>query len=169
MFTIRPCFDAALLADLGSRTFYQAYHPFFPVDEMAAYLAKNFIPADIEAELATGTSWFFVLWQGDAPLGYTKLRSDRSHEVVAGRNALEMQRIYLLDEAKGKGAGKVLLVDSENFCKKQGYECMWLAVWQENKDAQAFYLRNGFANRGTAVFKWPNGETHDFVMVKEMA
>lgn len=123
--------------------------------------------SDIEAELHSGSKWYFVLWQGDTPLGYVKLRSDRHNAAVDGRNALEMQRIYLLDTAKGAGFGKQLLDFAEAFCVDKGFECMWLAVWEENRVAQQFYLRNGFDQRGTAVFKWPTGETYDFVMVKD--
>lgn len=56
----------------------------------------------------------------------------------------ELVRYFLAPEARGKGAGKILLDKSITTAKELGYETMYLESFPDMKEAIRIYELNGF-------------------------
>lgn len=77
----------------------------------------------------------------------------------------ELQKLYLTDEAKGKGIGRRLLQTAEAFAQKNGYERMYLETHSRLKAAIRLYESAGFLQ-----IEPPQGVVHgmmDTFFVKE--
>ena len=52
------------------------------------------------------------------------------------------------------------------FAGQQGYESIWLDVWQKNERALAFYRKWGFSIVGSQPFLLGHDLQEDFIMVR---
>jgi ribosomal protein S18 acetylase RimI-like enzyme len=52
----------------------------------------------------------------------------------------------------GQGLGTQLMQLTLQECRQQGYESVWLGVWDQNIQAQRFYERCGYRKIGTKSF-----------------
>lgn len=149
--------DARLISVLGAVTFYEAYFEQDAPPDLANYITDSFNVPEIEAQLANQSAEFFILYRNGKAVGYAKLRKDSKADCIEIKNAVELQRIYLLQAVWGAGVGEELL----NFCLaeacRQGYESLWLGVWEENRRAIRFYEKQGFREVGEVSF--PYGST----------
>ena len=59
-------------------------------------------------------------------------------------NCAELQKIYLIDQEKGKGLGKCLLELAEDFARSLGYQSLYLETHTNLETAIAMYEKNGF-------------------------
>lgn len=86
-------------------------------------------------------------------------------EYAGFENCAELQKLYLTDDAKGKGIGRRLLQTAEAFARKNGYERMYLETHSKLKAALRLYKRAGFLQ-----IEPPQGVVHgtmDTFFVKE--
>jgi GNAT superfamily N-acetyltransferase len=80
------------------------------------------------------------------------------------RKALELQRIYVAQEFQGFSFGSLLISDVKKFARAQGFNTIWLQVWQKNNRAIKFYQASGFVVYDTTLFKMGNEVQQDFLM-----
>lgn len=59
-------------------------------------------------------------------------------------NCAELQKLYLIDQAKGKGMGRYLLQVAEDFARRAGYKSLYLETHTNLATAIRLYERNGF-------------------------
>jgi putative acetyltransferase len=64
--------------------------------------------------------------------------------VDAVKNICEMQRFFLLKEARGNGYGKQLYSAAVSFAKNEGYEGIYLETLPAMEEANVFYKKQGF-------------------------
>ena len=140
--------DANLIAVLGTTTFYEAYFEQDVPAALANYILESFSPDQIRVELEEPESEFFILFLDGKAVGYSKLREDPSGPDVTSANAVELQRFYLVERAYGKGLAEILLDHLLGRARERGFDMVWLGVWTENKRAQRFYEKHGFADTG---------------------
>ncbi|UKN01630.1 GNAT family N-acetyltransferase [Paracrocinitomix mangrovi] len=60
------------------------------------------------------------------------------------KNYCELQKMYLLPSARGRGIGKMLMDKCLEFAKKAGYELVYLETFDSMIDAQKLYKASGF-------------------------
>ncbi len=48
--------------------------------------------------------------------------------------------------------------------RAEGYDTMWLGVWERNFKAQAFYVKSGFTQVGQHVFRLGTDDQTDLIM-----
>ncbi len=147
--------DAPLLAALGVVTFYEAYFEQDEPADMANYLAETFGEGTIAAELGDSNVTYFICLRDGKAVGYAKLlRNSRADGI--SENSVELKRIYLVERVWGSGVGDILLKHCIEAARQEGYDAIWLGVWEENARARRFYARHGFEEVGTVEF--PYGE-----------
>jgi ribosomal protein S18 acetylase RimI-like enzyme len=156
--------DARLLADMGARTFAQAFGVDNDPDELAAYLASAFGPAIQHAELCDPANVFLVAQVGDADAGYTKLRFAEAPTCVLGDRPAEIVRIYADQPWIGRGVGSALMGSCLALFGERGHDAAWLSVWERNQRGIAFYEKWGFAAVGRQVFHVGGDAQNDLVM-----
>ncbi len=59
-------------------------------------------------------------------------------------NCAELQKLYLTDQAKGKGMGRYLLQVAEDFARGTGYKSLYLETHTNLETAIRLYERSGF-------------------------
>ena len=161
----RPA-DVAPLAALAERSFRAAFEAQNDPADMDAYVAETFAHDALRAELADAASRFLLAADGDALLGYAKLRDGTVDACVTGPAPLEIERIYVAPEALGQGVGAALMGACLDAARAMGRRTVWLGVWEENARAIAFYRRWGFEAVGTHGFQLGSDLQTDLVMAR---
>ncbi len=161
--------DNILLAEMGARTFSDAFGADNTPEDMAAYLAAAFSPAKQAAELADPSSVFLIAQVGPAPVGYARLKAGDAPAEVTAPRPIELARLYAEKEWIGHGVGAALMQACMDKARGQGYATLWLGVWERNPRAIAFYRRWGFCQVGTHVFQLGADPQTDLVMQATVA
>jgi diamine N-acetyltransferase len=146
--------DARLISTLATVTFFEAYFEQDEPPDLANYLVESFSPEVVAEELADPDSFFFIMYRGGKTIGYGKLRDKEPHLSITSPNAIELQRIYLVERVWGSGIGDRLLDHCVEFARNKGKEVLWLGVWEENLRALRFYKKHGFERVGTLEFPY---------------
>ncbi|WP_319420734.1 GNAT family N-acetyltransferase [Pleurocapsa sp. FMAR1] len=64
--------------------------------------------------------------------------------ISRGQNAVEIRKMYLLPEIRGKGLGKYLLQELEKAIAVKDYQEIWLETASILKEAVVLYERSGY-------------------------
>jgi ribosomal protein S18 acetylase RimI-like enzyme len=158
--------DAALLAELGARTFYDTFAADCSPEDMTAYLAASFSAEKQAAEIADPLVAYFIAEIDGTTAGFAQLRAGGAPACISGALRIELARIYVLQEWFGRGVGEALMRASLDEAQRAGHQTIWLGVWEHNTRAIAFYERWGFAFAGTYEFKLGRDRQTDHVMVR---
>ena len=161
--------DAALLAELGARTFSETFAPDNSPADMAAYLVSAFSPAQQALELTDLSSSFLIAETNGVAVGYAMLRSGNVLDSVTGDNPIELVRLYVSQESLGSGVGAALMKACINEAKQRGYETLWLGVWEHNRRARAFYRQWNFHEVGTHIFQLGDDPQTDILMQRAVS
>lgn len=142
------------LAELGARTFREAYGEHTPAADLEAYIASNYTPDAQAHELAAPDQVVFLAEREGEALGFALLGSDEpAPPSVPGDSPIQLKRIYVVREAWRTGAGSALLTACLDEARSRGADTLWLTTWSENHRALAFYRRHGFVRTGTRPFR----------------
>jgi diamine N-acetyltransferase len=168
--TIRQAttFDVNIISALGITTCYEAYFELDPSRDLAEYCVNSFSLKQLTSEFENANSTFLIAEFNGKSVGYAKLREGKNIECLKGVNAIEVQRIYLLEKMKGKNIGKALMKKCCEIGREKGYETIWLGVWDKNIAAQKFYEKIGMKNIGTTDFSDGKNEFINLVFAKEI-
>jgi GNAT superfamily N-acetyltransferase len=153
--------DAALLAELGERTFVDTFAADNTPENMAAYLPAAFSEEIQRAELRDAAIAILILEIDGQAAGYAKLRRD-------GEGVIEINRLYADKQWIGRGVGAALMQASLDFAAQEGCSTVWLAVWDMNHRARAFYAKWGFVQTGTKTFTLGDDPQTDLVLERRV-
>jgi ribosomal protein S18 acetylase RimI-like enzyme len=144
--------DVELISILGSTTFYDTFNGTCTITDMNFVLDKFFNKKQVAIELNDEKDFFFIAFDdNEKALGYYRIKlqqHDHPFEALNNFNAIELKRLYCINEAKGKGVAKALIEHAFDFATAHGYNKMYLSVWQYNIRAQEFYKKMGFKTTG---------------------
>jgi len=161
--------DAALLAELGARTFEETFAADNRPEDMSAYLVSSFGQAQLAAELADPQSFFLIAEIQDVAAGYAKLRAGVAPESVTSKNPIELERLYVSLEWLGRGVGAVLMRACIAEAVQKGHRTIWLGVWENNHRARAFYRKWDFREVGEHIFQLGDDPQTDILMERLLA
>lgn len=161
--------DAAILADLGVRTFRETFEAITSASDMDAFLAQAYGEAIQAAELADPARPARILEIDGVPSGFLQLRLGHREPGVPGGRPVELQRIYLLRTAQGGGRGALLMDEALRIAQAWGADVLWLGVWENNHKALAFYARHGFHEVGEHIFRIGDQVDRDLILAKDLA
>ncbi|MDB5242103.1 MAG: family N-acetyltransferase [Spirosoma sp.] len=162
-----------MLTNLAATTMREAFGPpHNPAELVEEYIASAITQRILETELQDLRSWFFlVLADNDTAVGYAKLckhTPPRRMPLPHRRNAIEIQRIYLLQNQIGQGQGSQLMNHCLDWARRAGYGAVWLGVWERNDRALAFYQKMGFERFGYHFFLFGSERQRDFWLYKQL-
>ena len=160
--------DVDLLAKLGATTFYETFAAQNTPENMAAYLAATFGPAQQQAELADPRSMFLIAENDGVAIGYAHLRTGKTPACVSDPQAIELVRLYVSSAFQGSGVGGRLMDVCLTEARQAGHRTIWLGVWQQNARAQAFYNRWNFSIVGEHVFQLGDDRQMDWLMERSL-
>ena len=84
------------------------------------------------------------------------------------QNAIEIQRIYLLQSQTGQGQGGQLMNHCLDWAGSVGHGAVWLGVWERNDRALAFYQKVGFMRFSYHYFQFGSERQRDFWLYKPL-
>jgi ribosomal protein S18 acetylase RimI-like enzyme len=152
------------LQKIGRQTFEETFAESNSAQNMAKYLEDAYSYEKLSAELNDPNSIFYFAMMGQDVIGYLKLNVGASQTEVKDNDALEIERIYVLNSFQGKKVGQILFDKAIQIAKEQNAEFVWLGVWEENKRAIQFYTKNGFVEFDQHVFVLGDDAQTDIMM-----
>lgn len=160
--------DAATLAELARRTFYDTFAPTNDAADMALYLAEAF-GIDQQTRELTDRDITTLLVEADGEaIAYAQLCGDHVPECVSGANPIELKRFYVGQHWHGRGVASQLMERVQHEARERGAKTMWLGVWERNDRARAFYVKCGFTDAGQHIFLFGTDPQTDLVMVRAL-
>lgn len=162
--------DARLLTDLSYTTFWDAFahHPKNAPDDLAHYMRQAFNVDQITTELSDPSSIFLIAAVDEKAAGYAKLICDSTEDGIIANRPIELSRLYSHQEYIGKGIGQDLMDACFERARSDGFDVMWLGVWEYNPRAQRFYEKNGFRVVGRHTFQLGADAQIDLLMQREL-
>jgi ribosomal protein S18 acetylase RimI-like enzyme len=160
--------DINPLQTIGKQTFLQTFAPHNSEQNMIQYLNDNFSAQKLSAEISQDDSEFYFAKTGNQVIGYLKINTGKSQTEIQASNALEIERIYVLQEYHGKKVGQLLYEWAIQIASNRKYDYVWLGVWEYNAKAIRFYEKNGFVPFSKHVFRLGDDEQTDIMMKKNL-
>ncbi len=152
--------DAPALADVAEATFRLACPPDATEAAMAEHIAAVLSVPAFESWLGDPDRVLLVDDPGDgAPFaGYAMVvLAEPADPDVAGsvriRPTSELSKIYVREGQHGRGTAGELMSRSLDEARARGAAGMWLGTHEENRRAQRFYVKHGFARVGSKRFR----------------
>lgn len=159
--------DAAVLATFAERTFRETFAKDNTAANMDAYCAESFSVRRQRAEI-TGDVFVTLLGHHDGELaGYVQVCWEKHPEGIGNDlSPGEIRRIYVDQRFHGYGFGRQLLQAGADVLTGAGASIVWLAVWNQNHKAAAFYARLGFQRVGEAEFQLGSERQQDLILAR---
>lgn len=158
--------DAATLAACGERMFRATFRPHNRPADLDAYCLGAFGDELQRRELLDPGrhSWFAIL--DGAIAGYGQLRAGPPPPCVTGEAPIELLRFYVDERWHGRGVAPALMARAIEAARQRGARTLYLAVWEHNRRAIAFYAKHGFAQVGSVAFMMGTDRQTDHVMIR---
>ena len=160
--------DAAALAEFGARTFRETFEADNTPENMALYLARSYGPELQAAELRDPRMVSLLAEDGGRLAGFSQLRDSPTPEGVTGSRPIELLRFYVDRAWQGRGVAQALMSATFAAAAERGAGAVWLAVWEQNQRAQAFYRKCGFEDRGAKDFILGHDRQTDRIMARTL-
>ncbi|MDO5519020.1 MAG: GNAT family N-acetyltransferase [bacterium] len=149
---------------ISEKTFFETFMDQNSKEDMEEYSKEHFSYEQLESEVRNQYSKFFIIRSKEEAVAYMKVNFDKAQTEEGHSNTLEVQRIYVLKEYKGKRIGKALIQRAINIAKNHNLDYVWLGVWEHNFAAIKFYEKQGFKKFSSHVFKLGDDEQTDNLM-----
>ena len=156
------------LQKIAQESFFETYAALNTVDKMNHYLKHNLSLSKLKEEFNNPSSAFYFAKVENREVGYLKVNIGNAQTEPIFENALEIERIYVLEQFQKRKVGKQLLEKAVKIAKEQKLERIWLGVWIKNPNAITFYKKQGFKECGTHVFQFVDEAQTDVLMTLDL-
>jgi ribosomal protein S18 acetylase RimI-like enzyme len=156
--------DVEELNQIASKTFIETFAHLNSEENMKAYLENNLSVSKLTEELSNPHSIFFLAYIENELAAYLKLNLSGAQTEKDFPDALEIERIYVLNQFKGIGIGKKLIEKAIAIAQQNHLKYIWLGVWENNLPAIDFYRKFGFKYFGNHEFVLGNDVQKDILM-----
>ena len=156
--------DLDSIQKISTQTFTETFAAVNTPENITDYIKNSLNPEQLTAELNNANSQFYIAYSDIEVVGYLKINFGDAQTESFNENALEVQRIYVLQNFHGKNIGQLLLDEVKKIAQITNVDSVWLGVWEENHRAIRFYTKNGFVVFDKHVFMMGNDEQTDLLM-----
>ncbi len=155
--------DAAILSNLAKAIYQENYLHLWLPGGADWYMNQYAYPVhQIEKELADPNNAYYLLQDDQEPVGYLKLLLCSNLSGYDPADALEIERIYLLDKIKGSGLGKRMMQLAFDTALALNKKVIFLKAMDSSLEAIAFYQHQGYSICDTFSLPMPT-----FALMKE--
>ena len=154
------------LKEISIKTFCETFAKDNTPEDTQKYIDSNFSDEQMLKEINTIGSTFFIAFLNNKPVAYLKINIGKAQTEKQGNDSLEIQRIYVSSDCKGKRIGSRLMKIAEEEAVKANCKRVWLGVWEHNDAALAFYGKKGYKRFSEHVFMFGNDAQTDYLMEK---
>ena len=155
--------DSAALSGLMRDTFVETFAHLYRPEDLHAFLAASYTPAQQYAELIDADTETRVAVRDGALVGYAQIGAFKLPFDAGSARALELYRLYVREDVKGQGVAATLMDWALTRMRARNAVQAFLGVWCNNVRAQRFYARYGFEKVGEYGF--PVGKTIDLEFI----
>src|SRR3954464_5656825 len=145
--------DAAAVATFAERSFRETFGPDNRPDDMEAYCAATYALERQRQELAAPDRVTLLTEMEGLLAGYAQLRDGLAPPCVSGTDPIEILRFYVDSRWHGRGIARSLMAETFARARAMGRRTIYLAVWERNARAIAFYHKVGFRKVGAQPFQ----------------
>lgn len=156
--------DLETIQKISIQTFIETFAAVNTPENIANYIKDSLNAEQLTDELNNANSQFYLAHSDIEVVGYLKINFGDAQTETINENALEVQRIYVLQNFHGKNIGQLLLDEVKKIAQTTDVDSVWLGVWEENHRALRFYTKNGFVVFDKHVFMMGNDEQTDLLM-----
>ena len=157
--------DAATVADLARRTFYDTFAATNDAADMAMHLEQSYGVDQQTRELNDRDITTLLVEEDGQAIAYAQVRDDHVPDCVSGPDPVELWRFYVDRGWHGRGVAQALMARVKAVAQERGAKTLWLGVWERNDRARAFYAKCGFTDAGEHIFLFGTDPQTDRVMV----
>ena len=158
--------DLSIIKEISIKTFIETFSKDNTPEDTQKYIETNFTDEKMLSEIKTVGSQFFIAFLGEKPVAYLKLNTGEAQTEKQGNDSMEIQRIYVLSEMKGKRIGSLLMQKAEEEAKKLNIKRIWLGVWEHNDAALGFYYKKGYKRFSEHIFMFGNDPQTNYLLEK---
>ncbi|MBK9212631.1 MAG: GNAT family N-acetyltransferase [Saprospiraceae bacterium] len=158
--------ELELLQDISRLTFTQTFAEVNSPENLQNFLDKAFSVPQLSEELQDPNVEYYFSEIEQNVIGYLKINFGTSQTELQDDNAIEIERIYVLEEYLGKKVGQKLYDFAIKRARETSKEYVWLGVWEENSRAINFYKKQGFQVFGKHFFILGDDFQTDILMKK---
>ena len=156
--------DIEKLQKISRQTFLETFSAGNTDENMQKYLDEALSKTKLTTELDDQNAEFYFATIDDNVIGYLKINFGQSQTELQDDKALEIERIYVLNDYHGKPVGQILYDKAIQIARQKNADYIWLGVWEENHKAINFYSKNGFVEFDKHIFKLGYDEQTDIMM-----
>jgi GNAT superfamily N-acetyltransferase len=152
---IRECTysDIPALIEISTRSYHQHYTHLWH-DAGENYIYSNFSYEKIETEMSDLNAVFFLIFNGERPVGLLKLNVDKGINDYSPEQSLELERIYFVKESAGRGLGTKAIDFVTGFARQRNKRAIWLKT-MDGSQALEFYKKQRFDVVGETELNYP--------------
>ena len=165
---IRRCSIADLekLQSIGYETYDETFRAMNSQETIDKYLQESLNKEKLFSELSNKDCKFYFLYLENELAGYLKVNDALAQTDISDTNSIELERIYIKKEHKGKGLGKKLMNFVVQLAQEMKKNYVWLGVWEKNVDAISFYTKMEFYEAGRHLFRMGDELQNDLILKK---
>lgn len=168
-FRIAQPFDAEVLSTLAAETFWDTYNGLIDHGDIWSFIRMHFTPEKIRQDINTQSGVYIICEDAQKiPVAYARLSTDYQPPVLKGKKALEVNKIYVVARVKRKGVGNQLMNYITDYARRLDFTVLWLAVWEHNKAAIAFYTKMGYKKVAEVPFAMGSETHNDYLVAKTL-
>lgn len=160
--------DLEIIKKISKQTFLETFASVNTPENIAEYLEQSFNTNQLTSELNNPDSHFYLAVLDQEVIGYLKINFGKAQTELINEHALEIHRIYVLQEYHGKKVGQLFIDEILKIVQQKPVEYIWLGVWEENHRAIGFYTKNGFIAFDKHVFTLGDDVQTDLLMKREL-
>lgn len=158
--------DAPLIAAISRKTFYDTFADQNSPEDIEKFMSEQFSTDRLIAQVGATGNIFLLAYVDDQLAGYVRMLDGFNPPELKELPAIEIARIYAVQDVIGKGVGKALMQRCIEIATDLKKRSIWLGVWEKNERAIAFYQKWGFEKFGTHDFVLGNDVQTDWMMRK---
>lgn len=143
----------ATIAMIGKKSFRNAFeHLFHRKEDLFEYLEYTYDLIKLAGSIRKENNVYLIALLEGKPVGFAKVKKHSLNDNIKSGAQMELQKIYILPEYHGAGAGTALLKEIKNLALKIYPDYIWLDTYVSNEKAIRLYEKNGFKKIGKKYF-----------------
>jgi len=146
--------DIPKIQELARKSWEKAYSEILSREQLEYMLGTMYSEKEISSQMENPDYHYFLIFDEEIPVGFIGFEHHYEDSTT------KLHRVYLLEEAKGKGFGKAGIDFLKMQTKKSGDHRIILNV-NKNNTARKIYEKQGFSVYDKGVFDIGNGFVMD--------
>jgi len=135
--------DHSKLLDLINYIYPPAYKYLWKNEDCNFYFERFYSLTNLKAELAESKSEYYFVQHGNNLVGILRIHFEKVLKSMPEKSACYINRIYLSEEAQGKGIAGALFNWVERKARLNKNEVIWLEAMDSKAQALRFYEKQG--------------------------